>query len=169
MNEIVIRQATPVDIPLLEGILLDAVHWVAAIGYKQWSPREVSWENLSKSFSITDFHLAFGQGQPAGCMALVDYDPYFWPEEPRGNSLFLHKLAVTQAARKSGVSSAMMDYFKAEGKARGVTAIQLETNADRPKLTAFYESHGFVFVKMQHTKNEFRDLQTAFYKYEIVY
>ena len=43
---------------------------------------------------------------PTGCMALIDYDPFFWTDVNKGESLFIHKLAVIKSARKSGVAHA---------------------------------------------------------------
>lgn len=100
----------------------------------------------------------------AGCMALVDYDPFFWPDVKKGESLFIHKLAVTKTARKSGVADALMDFFKKQGAERGVKTLRLDTHALRPKLRAFYELHGFAFVKVKVFKG---DRHTAFYIYTL--
>ena len=80
----------------------------------------------------------------------------------RGESLFIHKLAVTKAARKSGVADALMATFKEQGAERGAKTLRLDTHALRPRLRAFYERHGFVFVEVKIFKG---DRHTAFYIY----
>ncbi|MCL1795157.1 MAG: GNAT family N-acetyltransferase [Oscillospiraceae bacterium] len=147
MNEITIKQAVIEDIPILESILLDTANWVSEISQPLWSVEEVKWEKLSKNYQIGDFHIAYANGIPSGCMALIDYDPFFWPNVKKGESVFIHKLAVTKAARKSGVADALMGFFKGYGTERGVKTIRLETDALRPKTRAFYERHGFVFIE----------------------
>ena len=97
-------------------------------------------------------------------MAVVDYDPLFWPDVKEGESLFVHKLAVTKAARKTGVADTLMDFFKKQGAERGVKTLRLDTHALRPKLRAFYERHGFVFNMVKVFKG---DRHTAFYTYTL--
>ncbi len=162
MSNIIIKQATETEIPVIEGILLDTVNWLNEMDQPLWSVNEVKWDTLSKNYEISNFYIAYMDGNPTGCMALVDYDPFFWPDVKRGESLFIHKLAVTKSARKSGVADALMDFFKKQGTERGVKTLRLDTHALRPKLRAFYERHGFVFVKVKVFKG---DRHTAFYIY----
>lgn len=164
MSEIRIKQAKTEDFPVIENILLDTVNWLNEMEQPLWGTVEVSWDALSKNYQIGDFYIAYSDGKPSGCMALVDYDPFFWPKVKKGESLFIHKLAVTKTARKSGVADALMDFFKKQGSERGVKTLRLDTHALRPKLRAFYERHGFVFVKVKVFKG---DRYTAFYIYTL--
>jgi len=79
-----IRKASEADIPVIEDILLDVVNWLDSTGNSLWTKEQVSWKRLSKDFSPEDFCIAYLDGEPAGCMALVDYDPLFWPDIPKG-------------------------------------------------------------------------------------
>ena len=164
MSNIIIKQTAEADIPVIESILIDTVKWLNEIGQPLWSASEVTWDALSKNYKINDFYIAYADGTPSGCMALVDYDPFFWPDVKKGESLFIHKLAVTKAARKTGVANALMDFFKDQGTVRGAKALRLDTHALRPKLRAFYERHGFVFVEVKVFKG---DRHTAFYIYTL--
>ena len=161
-----IRQAGIGDIPIIENILLDAVNWLSEMEQTLWSANEVRWDALSKKHQISDFYIAYVEGRPSGCMALIDYDPFFWPDVVKGESLILHKLAVTKAARKTGVAHALMDFFKAQGIKREVKTLRLDVHAHRPKLRTFYERHGFVLVDIKvHPSDRGRD--TALYFYEL--
>ena len=162
MGKIIIKQATHNDIPILERILHDTVSWLNEMEQPLWGTDEVKWDALSKNYKIGDFYIAYADGAPSGCMALVDYDPFFWPDVKKGESLFIHKLAVTKSARKSGIADALMDFFKEQGAVRGVKTLRLDTHALRPRLHAFYERHGFVFVEVKVFKG---DRHTAFYIY----
>jgi len=167
MGEIVIRQAEEAEIPIIEEILSDTVVWLGEMEQQLWGADEVLWEALSKKYQINDFYIAYNSGIPLGCMVIVDYDPFLWPDIRKGESLFAHKVAVKKIARKTGVSDALMDYFKEQGRIRQVQTIRLDTHALRPKLRAFYEGHGFILVE-ERTFNV-RDYQffTAFYCYNI--
>jgi len=162
MGEILIKQAEIKDISVIESILLNTVGWLKEINQPLWGLDEVKWDSLSKKYLINDFYIAYLEGIPAGCMALVDYDPFFWPDIRQGESLILHKLAVTKAARKTGVSDALIGFFKEQGRKCGVDTIHLDTHALRPKLRAFYEGHGFQLVAIKTFKE---DRHTAFYVY----
>ena len=147
MKDSTIKQAKEEDIPIIERILLDTTNWLNEIGQPMWGAEDIQWGKLSKSYQISDFYLAYLDGNPSGCMALMDHDPFFWPDVAKGDSLFIHKLAVTKTARKSGAADALMDFYKKQGAARGVKTLRLDTHALRPKLRAFYERHGFDFVE----------------------
>ena len=163
MIKVTIKQAKERDIPILESILLDTVSWVSEIGESLWSKEDVAWEKLSKNYQISDFYIAYVYGVPSGCMALIDHDPFFWPDVKKGESLFIHKLAVTKAARKSGISDVMMDFFKEQGVKLGVKTIRLDTDALRPKTRAFYERHGFVLKEIKKIGR----FHVAFYLYTL--
>jgi GNAT superfamily N-acetyltransferase len=164
MGEINVRQAEEAEIPVVEGILSDAAGWLNEMGQPLWGADEVKWDSLSKSYEIGDFYIAYADGIPAGCMAIVDHDPFFWPDVERGESLFIHKLAVTKAARKSDAAGMLIRFFKERGAARGVKTLRLDTHALRPRLRAFYERHGFVLA---HEKIFMGGRRSAFYVYTL--
>lgn len=164
MSKIEIRQANVADIPTIESILLDTVTWLNEMEQPLWGPKEIIWDALAKSYRIEDFRIAFIDGEPAGTMVLMDYDPLFWPKIARGEALMIHKLAVTKLARKLGVADALMDYAKEEGARRKVDSIRLDCHQYRQKLRAFYERHGFVCVDEKTYNGKWF---TAFYVYEM--
>lgn len=174
MSNITIKQALETDIPVVESILLDTVNWLCEMGQPLWGEDEVTWEQLSGkppsgshyvsgNYKASDFYIAYTDGVPSGCMALIDCDPFFWPNVKKGESLFIHKLAVTKSARKTGVADALMDFFKEQGAERGAQTLRLDTNSLRPKTRAFYERHGFVFVEAKIIGN----FHVAFYLYTL--
>ena len=164
MKKIIIKQATHSDIPVLESILLDTVNWLNKMDQPLWGVNDVTWDALSKKHQIGDFYIAYADGAPSGCMALVDYDPFFWPDVKRGESLFIHKLAVTKTSRKAGVADALMDFFKEQGAKRRINTLCLDTDALRPKTRAFYERQGFELTE-EKVMGKFH---VAFYIYSIM-
>ena len=82
-------------------------------------------------------------------MALIEDDPFFWPDIKHSEALFIHKLAVTNTARKTGVSVALLNYAKEQGRKLGVETIRLDTDASRPKTRKFYENNGFEMVEIK--------------------
>ena len=94
--------ATEQAIPVIEDILLDSGRWPDPAGKAIWREDQIKWERLSREFRASDFHIALLDGKPAGCVAVVDVDPIFWPEIEKGRSLFIHKLAVKRFAAGKG-------------------------------------------------------------------
>lgn len=104
MSEIKIKQAQFEDIPTIQSILLDTVNWLNEMNQPLLKAEDVVWSMLSKSYSINDFYITFIDGKPSRCIVIIDLDPLFWPNVTKGDLLSIHKLAVTNLARKTGVS-----------------------------------------------------------------
>ena len=155
-----VRQATEKDIPIIESILEDAVQWMDENGLHQWEAENVTWRNLSKYYSISDFYIAYHGESPAACMAMIDYDPFFWPDIPRGESLYLHKVAVVRQYAGKGFSQELIDFVKTRAKNLGIHSLRLDCHKDRQKVRAVYEKQGFVCVE---EKMLFGSYETALY------
>ena len=155
-----IKQASNKDIITIENILLGAVDWMDKKGLHQWGAENVKWCNLSKYFQIEDFYIAYIEDVPAACMALIDYDPTFWPDVLKGESLFIHKLAVVRNFAGKGYSQELIHFAKSKALNMGIKTLRLDARADRPKVRAIYENLGFSCVG---EKAIFGKCPTAFY------
>ena len=161
MSSITVKQATEADIPVLENILLDTVNWLNEIGQPLWTEDQIKWERLSKDLSASDFYIAYLNEIPAGCMAVVDNDPQFWADIPKGESLFIHKLAVKRFAAGQGVSDALIFRAKEMCVDKEILFLRLDCDSHRPKQCAVYERNGFVFT---NEKIIFGKYHVAFYE-----
>ncbi len=160
-----VRQADEQNIPIIEEILLDAVQWMSKCGIQnQWNESNVKWPNLSESYKINNFYIAYHNGLPAACMALTDYDPTYWPDIPKGQSLFLHKLAVRRIFAGKGFSKELIDFAINLAHNYHINTIRLNCNQHRSKLRAVYENEGFLCAeeKTFHGKHD-----TALYVYHV--
>lgn len=156
-----VKQADEFDAQVIEEILLDAVNWMSKSGLlNQWNESSVNWSNLSKSYKINNFYIAYQNGLPTACMALTDYDPIYWPNIPKGESLYLHKVAVKRAFAGKGFSKELLDFAKKTALTYGINTIRLNCNQHRNKLRAIYENEGFVCVE---EKIFFEKYDTALY------
>lgn len=156
-----IKQAGEDIIPIIEEILLDAVNWMSASGLQnQWNESNVKWSNLSKSYKINNFFIAYQNGLPAACMALTDYDPPYWPDIPKGESLYLHKVAVKREFAGKGFAKELIDFSKKLAIRYCINAVRLNCNQHRNKLRAVYENEGFICVE---EKTFFEKHDTALY------
>jgi len=141
-----ISTATEKDIPIIEEILLDAVNWLDATGQSLWRSDQITWARLSKDFAASDFLIAYVDGNPAACMALVDYDPVVWPGIEKGKSLFIHKLAVKRNAAGLGLPAALFARAKVICVDREIWCLRLDCDLHRAKLRGVYERSGFTYA-----------------------
>ena len=166
MSSITIKQATEVDIPALESILLDTVKWLDEIGQSLWYAEDMVWSKLSESYAVDSFYIAYSDGMSTGCMSLTDHDAFFWPDVQKGEALFIHKLAVIKAARKSGVADSLIDFAKNECVTRKIPTLRLDCDAMCPKQRIVYERNGFICIgeKKMGVKRVFK---LAYYVYNL--
>ena len=157
---ITIKQASKDDIPVIEDILLDVANWLDSTGNSLWTKEQVSWHGLSRHYSAENFYLAYLDGEAVGCMALVDYDPIIWPDIQKGESLFIHKLAVKRSGVGKGVSKSLIHFAKNECKRRNIKSIRLDCHQFRDKVRKLYENEGFVCVDERRLWDKY---PTAFY------
>lgn len=158
-----ILQATENDIFVIEDIMMDVLDFLDSIKQPQWEREKVTWKELSKNFTVTNFYIAYLDHSPVGCMALVDYDPMFWPTVKKGESLFIHKLAVKRSGAKKGVSKALINFAKSKAVASGINSVRLDCHQYRAKVRKIYETEGFVCVDERCLFDRY---PTAFYKWE---
>ena len=91
-------------------------------------------------------YLGFYEGEAVAGMILLANDPLFWPDVRPGESLFVHKLAVVPKAQGQGMAAQMLAFALDRAFEQGKRYVRLDTAAERPKVRAFYEQHGFVHV-----------------------
>ena len=125
-----------------------------------WKAEDLTWKGLRQFHHHSEFYIAYVNGMPAGCMALCDYDPAFWPDLKKGESLYIHKLAVMRKYAKTGVSQALMRFAKAKAMQQRIAALRLDCSQTRTGLRKLYESEGFICVD---ERTMFGSYDTAFY------
>ena len=124
-----------------------------------WMPAALTEENLRHGLDPENIILGHLNDEPIATMILQWQDPIFWPDA-NANSGFIHKLCIRRAHAGQGYSAQMINWAKAETLRRGRNFLRLDCAADRPKLCAFYERHGFTQVD----RKKVGPFDTAFYE-----
>jgi len=156
--------ASKKEIPVIEDILLDAVHWLDSIGQPLWREEQIMWTRLSEDFAVSDFQIALLDGLPAACMAVTDHSPTFSSGEP---SLFICKLAIKRFAAGKNLSDVMISHAKSMCINKGISALRLDCSGDRLKLRAIYERNGFICVDEKDFCIADKKFPVAFYRCEV--
>lgn len=143
------------------SLLREAALWLKHDGHEMWSEGQLTIERVLAQYALDEMYLGYIDEDAAATMILQEEDTLFWPELERGDSLFLHKLAVRRKYAKQGVSVEMINWAKARAVSLGKTYVRLDCAADRPKLHRFYESQGFKRVGERIVLGKY---PTAFYE-----
>jgi GNAT superfamily N-acetyltransferase len=120
------------------------VEWLESIGQPMWSRGTVEVPRLLGRHPLAGWRTAWCRDELVAVLALDASDPSCWPDAPDGEARYLHKLAVTLAAR--GAGGEVLEAAAHETSSAGCRVLRLDCAADRPRLRAFYERHGFVAV-----------------------
>lgn len=138
-----IRQARPDETSVVLEMLLEASRWVDALGEVMWEEGELDPGRVGEEVTAGQFVIALVDGEAAGAVRFQLDDELFWPDLPRGDSAFLHRLVVRRAYKGRGISSALLQWAVEHARSIGRRYLRLDCDASRPKLQALYERFGF--------------------------
>lgn len=164
MSEIIMRQARLSDIAEIERMYQAVVAYQDAHNVHQWYADEVTWQALSETYVIEDYYVGVKNGQIVCGLFIVDVDLLYWPAQPKGASLYLHKICVHPDHRGAGYADIMLSFFKAQGQKRGMNCVRLDVREKKKPLRQMYERNGFQLVTTGQFVKEFT---TALYVYNL--
>jgi 2-phosphosulfolactate phosphatase len=156
-----IQPAAAADCAAIAELLQEAALWLRDQGRPLWNPGDFTEQAIFKE--LPAWHLARIGPEIVSVLKLENDDPFFWPDVPKNESLFLHKLVVRRAQAGTGLSSAMIAFAVAECRRRNKIWLRLDCDATRPKLRAIYESAGFKF----HSERRIGSYVAARYEFRI--
>lgn len=139
-----IRLAKPGDTETVADILSEAARWLEQTGRLMWRDEELVPARIAADVAAGLFIIAECDGEAAGVVKFQLEDELFWPDVPRGESAFVHRLAVRRKFAGGTVSSALLNWAVERARSAGKTWLRLDCEASRAKLRAVYERFGFV-------------------------
>ncbi len=142
-HSLVVERVTKATLSQFSGVLRAAARALEQRGQLLWSQGELEPEKLSNAYSDCDIYLGIQEKEAVAGMILLEDDPVFWPHVRPGDSLFIHKLTVAPSFQGAGVATQMLQFAYTEAYRQRKRYLRLDTAAERPKLRAFYEKHGF--------------------------
>jgi GNAT superfamily N-acetyltransferase len=137
-----ILRASPQQAQIAADILTEAALWLESIGKALWPLDTVALEPVLRRAVAGELYLAWLDGQAVGSMYLQEDDAHVWPDVPRGESAFIHKLAVRRSVAGRGFPRELLAYAQAAARAAGKRFLRLDC-APRAALCRLYESAGF--------------------------
>ena len=148
MEDLVITKAKQEDLDDILEMYIRRVTFNNEHNIPQWRYEDVTWDELSKTYTIDDYYVGKVDGNICCGMFVVDVDALYWPEEPKGKYLYLHKICVDPAYSKRGYADQLISYFKQLGRDHNHKQVRLDVRAHKDKLRAMYERNGFRLVRM---------------------
>lgn len=139
-----IRQAAKPDTGTVAEILCEAAHWLELRGMAMWRDDELVAARIAADVDAGFFFIAHRDGTAAGVAKFQLEDREFWPDVPRGESAFVHRLAVRRRFAGGDISSALLSWSVERARSLGKVYLRLDCEASRPKVRAIYEKFGFI-------------------------
>lgn len=161
-KELLIRNACVQDIKEIEALYRQRVLYNDAHNIHQWTTQEVTWEELSKLYTLANCFVGVYKQHIACVVMIVEEDELYWPLAQKGESLYLHKLCVHPNDAGNGFADQMIHYFKEKAKKEGYVSARLDVREHKKKLREMYEKNGFLLVRITNTHQVFL---TALYEY----
>lgn len=140
-----VRLAEKSDGAMALAILREAALWSAALGPPVWKPEDFSLEEQVGAAAAGDLVGGFDAQGLAACMRLQLRDEVFWPDDPFGEALYVHKVAVARRAAGRGWLSRLLDHAEEWARLQGAIALRLDT-LPHARMVRLYTDIGFEAV-----------------------
>jgi GNAT superfamily N-acetyltransferase len=143
-----IERGSEAQAPSALEILRDAAQWLVELGRPLWRVESFRLEVLEAAARAGELVIGSEAGGAASCMLLQTRDDFYWPDDPPGEALYLHKLAVRRSSAGRNWSGRLIQWAGTQAYAAGAQYLRLDT-ADRPELLSLYQRNGFYVVDQQ--------------------
>ncbi|OOV13594.1 GNAT family N-acetyltransferase [Deinococcus sp. LM3] len=135
------------NVQAASAVLQATATQLQARGHTLWPPDRLTPQHLQRHDPPGGWHVAWtgaaATREAVGCFCLLTSDPPFWPDDPPGEALYLHKLAVHPSAQGQGLAHTLLREAARVTALAGRPWLKLDTDAARPALHHLYDSFGF--------------------------
>jgi GNAT superfamily N-acetyltransferase len=138
-----IRPAMHQDTIVVSDILKEAARWLEESGMPLWREGELEPASIAADVAEGLLFIAQRLGNAAGVVRFQLEDAVFWPDVPRGEAAYIHRLAVRRRYAGTGLSKALLRWAVERTQSLDRRFLRLDCVASRPRLRAVYESFGF--------------------------
>lgn len=161
--DIKIRPAGPAEASIVGAILDEAAAWLRETGQPMWKTDELDPGRIAADVQSGLFLIAEVSGDAAGTVKFELEDPVFWPDRPRGEACYVHRLAVRRRYAGLGLSSALLGFAARRTAVLGRPYLRLDCESARPRLRALYEAFGFWY----HSDRQVGPYHVSRYEYRV--
>lgn len=143
-----IKRAAPEEAGDALAILREVAQWLVDIGRPLWPVESFQLDAVRRAALAGELILGFAESRPVASMLLQTRDELYWPNDPPGDALYIHKVAVRRCAAGQQWSTRLIAWAREQAQNTGARFLRLDT-ADRHQLLTLYRRHGFYLVDEQ--------------------
>jgi GNAT superfamily N-acetyltransferase len=140
-----IKRATPEDAGAALAILREVSQWLVDIDRPLWRVESFRIDDLLRAAHAGELVLGYEASGPVASMLLQKRDEIYWPNDPPGEALYIHKVAVRRSAAGRQWSTRLIAFAVQAARNAGARYLRLDTAA-RTELLSLYQRHGFYVV-----------------------
>lgn len=140
-----VRRARSTEAAAAVTVLREAAAWSSNAGRPTWSASDFSVDAYIALAAAGELVVGCSLDEIVACMLLQRSDPTYWPMDPPGEALYLHKIAIRRSVAGTGWVPRFLEWASNEARHAGAIYLRLNT-LDRPKLVGIYEKFGFRVV-----------------------
>lgn len=150
-----LRRATVADVPRLVQILNDATTYKLKHGDSAWANREWTDTKIRQSLYQSEVYVIDQSDVPVATFSLSWQDEEYWgPQDPVAG--YLHRLSVSNDFHGLGLGGLSIDWCVHQVRTKNRRYLRLDCDPRNTKLCAYYESFGFVRVKVRPFPSGYR-------------
>jgi hypothetical protein len=135
--------AAPEDIPGAIAVLLEITEFRKSLGQDRWNKDWFTPKALQSWIDNRSLVVARLDGLVVGTMLVEDEDKTFWPDDPPGEALYVHRLARARTAPAAkGAAAHFLAFAEQEARGRGRGFVRLDCALDET-LAAIYQGAAY--------------------------
>ncbi len=147
LDRVEIGWARADDIDGAIAVLCEIADFRKSLGQDRWKKDWFTPDALQRWIDARQLVVARLNGRVIGTMLLQDEDPIFWPTDPPGEALYVHRLTRTRTESGArGLAQRFLDFARQEAALRGRVFVRLDCALDET-LAAIYHRAGFTRLK----------------------
>lgn len=130
------------------AIFREVAAWGRSRGLRVWPDAWLTPEELlTDEVGPENFYVGTANGREACAFILQWSDRAYWPNAPKFEAGYLHKLCVRREFAHRGMTARVVEAVKAECARNGAKYLRLDTGYDEPAVRDIYLSAGFEIVR----------------------
>lgn len=136
-------------------VMQEVAAWGRQQGYRLWPAEWLTAEALCTPYAQPEnFCVGLIEGEIACAFLLQWEDPDNWPQAPRGQAAYLHKLCVRRKYAGRGMTKLLTQALQQECRKRGLRYIRLDTALDEKVVRKIYLHAGYRIVDILDGPND---------------
>lgn len=143
-----VRRAVPDDADAIVRLRDEAARWLLSKGIRQWTPGEVTRDDVVGWMSGGRLYVAEVAGTVTGSVRLAWTDPEVWPV-PDADAAYVQSLVSARRPPTRGVGRLLLTHVEGVAAETGRTRTRLSCLRGNEPLERFYLDSGYTIVGVQ--------------------